>query len=377
MAGLRKHDWEEQGGRVVTGGEIEGMFSGKPGGGSEGMGTARTNPLIEFPAEEPRAGGIDAVSEAHGFNGHREFADLIVSDAGCFELPPHACGVAVPVEQDFGKLAPGEEDEGTLVGPVESGHGSRDKSAEAGALHGDERGIDLREGSNGIPGAAHIGHGLAHRRQEVADVRRPVGAAGSVARQMNQKSVELTRAQTACKGAAGHHPLSGFVNDDDGWGAQQFSIAAAGLVPFEGHTVILLMAAGEGTREAEQQVAMGFVARFAGHGEIRSRPCELLETGGGIGFRVAGRSQSIAGRDGVPGTDICGCICIGRAEREGQQGGEQGGESRHHAYTLPQAQACSHGFSVVRPRKHQGWDTRSRSAPDGCDAAGSVRRKVR
>jgi hypothetical protein len=83
-------------------GQFAVMFSGKPGGGSEGMGTARRNHLIEFPAEKPCAGGIDAVSEAHGFNGHGEFADLIVGDAGCLELPPHACGVTVSVEKDFG-----------------------------------------------------------------------------------------------------------------------------------------------------------------------------------------------------------------------------------------------------------------------------------
>jgi hypothetical protein len=352
-------------------GEFSVMFSGKSGGGSEGMGTARRNHLIEFPAEEPCAGGIDAVSEAHGFNGHGEFADLIVGDAGCLELPPHACGVAVPVEQDFGKLAPCEEDEGTLVGPVESGHRSRDETTEAGALHGDERGIDLREGSDGIPGAAHIGHGLAHRRQEVADVRRPVGAAGSVARQMNQKGVELTRAQTTCKGAAGHHALSGFVNDDDGGGAQQFSIAAAGLVPFEGHAVIPLMAAGEGTWKAEQKVAMGFVTGFAGHGKIRSRPCELLEAGGRIGFRVAGRRQGIAR------TDVCGCICRDTVDREGQQGSEQGGDSQRHVPTLPQGQAGSHGFSTGRRWKLYGRATRNRSAPAAWDAAGSVSRKVR
>jgi hypothetical protein len=358
-------------------GEFSVMFSGKSGGGSEGMGTARRNHLIEFPAEEPCAGGIDAVSETHGFNGHGEFADLIVGDAGCLELPPHACGVAVPVEKDFGKLAPCEEDEGTLVGPVESGHRSRDETTEAGALHGDERGIDLREGSDGIPGAAHIGHGLAHRRQEVADVRGPVRAAGSVARQMNQKGVELTRAQTACKGAAGHHALSGFVNDDDGGGAQQFSIAAAGLVPFEGHAVILLMAAGEGTRKAEQEVAMGFVTGFAGHGKIRSRPCELLEAGGRIGFRVTGRRQGVAGREGVARTDVCGCICRDTVDREGQQGSEQGGKSQRHAFILPQGHACSHGFSTGRRWKLYGRETRNRSAPAGWDAMDSVRRKVR
>lgn len=353
------------------------MFSGESGGGGEGKGAPRRNHLIEFPAEEPCAGGIDTVREAHGFNRQRKFADLIVGDAGCLELPPHARGVAVPMEQDLGKLASCEEDEGALVGPVDSGYRRRYEAAEAGALHGDERGIDLREGSDGIPGAAHIGHGLAHRRQEVADVRGPVGAPGSVAGQMNQKGMELPRAQTACKGTAGHHAFSGFVNDDDGGGTQQLSLAAAGLVPFEGHAVILLMAARKGTREAQQKVAMSFVAGLAGHGEIRRRPRKLLQTGGGIGFRVARGRQGIAGREGIARTDVGWGIGHGRAGRKSHQGSEQGGDSQRHASTVPQGRSCSHGFSAVGPRSFHGWETRSRSAPTGWDAAGSVSRKVR
>jgi hypothetical protein len=114
------------------------MFPGQSGCGSERVGAAGRNHLVEFPAEEPGSGGVHAVGEPHGLDGHGKFADLVVRDAGRLQLASHARSIAGAVEEHLRELTPREENEGTLIGAVESGDCGGDKATEARALDGDE-----------------------------------------------------------------------------------------------------------------------------------------------------------------------------------------------------------------------------------------------
>jgi hypothetical protein len=157
--------------------------------------------------------------------------------------------------------------------------------------------------------------------------------------------MELTGSQTAGEGAAGHHAFAGLMDDDDGWGPQQCAVAAAGLVPFKGHEVVLPMAAGKRTGEAHQEIAMVRMLWFADHGEVLGLPCKLLKTGVGIGTRVSARRKGIPRTEGVAWPDVGGRIRRGRVCREHEYSGECGGETQLHEKTLPQSRRGGHGFS--------------------------------
>ena len=208
------------------------------------------------------------MGEAHGFDGEGERADLRGVDACGGEAVADACGVAGAVDENLGDLTAGEEDEGALVGVVETGDGGGDEAAEAGALEADEGGIDLREGGDGVAGAADVGDGLLHGGEETADVGGERGSAGAVAGEVDDEGVEVAGAEPAGDGSAGGHAAAGFVDDDDGGGFDDGAVGVASLVPFEGDAVVDGIAGGDGAGEADEEVAGLVSGGFGDDGEV-------------------------------------------------------------------------------------------------------------
>lgn len=249
-------------------GQLAVVVRGEAGGGGEGEGAAGRDDLVEFSGEEPCGGWVDAVGEAHGFDGEGERADLRGIDACGGEAVADACGVAGAVDEDFCDLTAGEEDEGSLVGVVETGDGGGDEAAEAGALKADEGGVDLGEGGDGVAGAADVGDGLLHGGKEAADVGGERGSSGSVAGEVDDEGVEVSGAEPAGDGAAGGHAAAGFVDDDDGGGLEDGAVGVASLVPFEGDAVVDGIAGGDGAGEADEEVAVLVSCGFGDDGEV-------------------------------------------------------------------------------------------------------------
>ncbi len=249
-------------------GQLAVVVRGEAGGGGEGEGAAGRDDLVEFSGEEPCGGWVDAVGEAHGFDGEGERADLRGIDACGGEAVADACGVAGAVDEDFCDLTAGEEDEGSLVGVVETGDGGGDEAAEAGALKADEGGVDLGEGGDGVAGAADVGDGLLHGWEEAADVGGECGSPGSVAGEVDDEGVEVSGAEPAGDGAAGGHAAAGFVDDDDGGGLEDGAVGVASLVPFEGDAVVDGIAGGDGAGEADEEVAVLVSCGFGDDGEV-------------------------------------------------------------------------------------------------------------
>ena len=212
------------------------------------------------------------MGEAHGFDGEGERPDLRGIDTCGGEAVADACGVAGAVDEDLGDLTAGEEDEGALVGVVETGDGGGDEAAEAGALEADEGGIDLREGGDGVAGAADVGDGLLHGGEETADVGGADGSTGSVAGEVDDERVEVAGAEPAGDGAAGCHAAAGFVDDDDGGGFEDRAVGVASLVPFEGDAVVDGIAGGDWAGEADEEVAVFVSGGFGDDGEVGGRP---------------------------------------------------------------------------------------------------------
>ena len=273
------------------------------------------------------------MGEAHGFDGEGERADLGGVDACCGEAVADAGGVAGAVDEDLGDLTAGEEDEGALVGVVETGDGGGDEAAEAGALEADEGGIDLREGGDGVAGAADVGDGLLHGGEETADVGGADGRAGTVAGEVDDERVKIAGAEPAGDGAGGGHAATGFVDDDDGGGFDGLAVWVASLVPFEGDAVVDGIAGGGGAGEADEEVAGLVSGRFGDDGEVGGGPEQVRETAGGVRVGVRGRGEGVVAGEGLAdgGFGRCGGLRgLGASVEECGEGEESDEEGARH-----------------------------------------------
>ncbi len=191
----------------------------------------------------------------------------------------------------------------------------------------------MREGGDGVAGAADVGDSLLHGGEETADVGGADGCAGSVAGEVDDEGVEVAGAEPAGDGASGGHAATGFVDDDDGGGLEDGAVWAASLVPFEGDAVIDGIAGGGGAGEADEEVAVLVSGGFGDDWEVGGSPEQAGETAGGVRVGVRGRGEGVVAGEGLADGGLGrwgGLRGLGERAGKGGEGEESDEEGARH-----------------------------------------------